>query len=436
MRQPYRSGERGQTAIMFTLGAITMFGMLGLVVDIGYAYYRKEAAQAAAEAAAQAAVKAAYSQTGGGSITCGSNNVVCQAETACASSISGNGSNNIEKGCLYAKANGYSTTGRQKVTLESGTGTVNGVKVTYYAVAKVSERLPQLFSAVTGNMNATYTARSSVGYIPASGGGCIYVLNPTSVSMTMNGNTALNTGCGVYVNSTNAGAITMKGNNTTITATGGSKVNVGGQVNYGPNVNSISPAPQLNQPSAGDPLAGMDPPTDGTCKGAVSVSNNGKQTIDPGTYCGDLSVQGHGELDLNPGLYIIKGSNTGGLSVAGGATIKGSGVTLYFESGTVNFAGGATSALSAPASGTWQGVLMFQSRTNTQAASLVGGASQITSGILYFPAAQLDYKGGSASTSQSATIVSDTLNLVGNSYIQASSTSPYLNTVSGVVVVE
>src|SRR5262249_37014857 len=153
----------------------------------------------------------------------------------------------------------------------------------------------------------------------------------------------------------------------------------------------------------------------------------------PGTYCGDIAVKGSGQLTLNPGLYIIKGSKTGGLSVAGGATISGSGVTLYFEQGTVNFAGGATSNLSAPSSGTWNGILMFQARGNTQAASLVGGSSQLTSGILYFPDAALDYTGGSTSTTQNATIVSNTLSLVGNSYFSASASSPYLNTVSGVV---
>lgn len=436
MKHSYRSAERGQTALMFTMGAVTMFGILGLVVDIGYAYYRKEAAQAAAEAAAAATVKAAFAQTGGGSITCGNRHVVCQSETACPSSISGNGNTNVEKGCLYAQANGYSTAGRLKVTLETGTGTVNGINVTYYAVAKVSERLPQLFSAVTGNVNANYTARSSVGYIPPSSGGCIYVLDPNAVSMTMNGQTALTTGCGVYVNSNNSGAITMKGANATITATGGSKVNVGGGVNYGPNTASISPAPNLNQPSAGDPLAGMDPPTDGTCQSGLTVNNNQKKTIDPGTYCGDISVQGKGQLTLNPGLYIIKGSTTGGLSVGGQATVQGSGVTIYYETGTVNFAGGATVNLSAPTSGTWNGILMFQSRTNTQTAALVGGSSQLTSGILYFPAAELDYTGGSSSTTQNATIVSNTLSLVGNSYFSAAGSSPYLNTVSGVVVVE
>ena len=61
---------------------------------------------------ASGAVKAAYAQSSG-TISCGSSNVVCAAETSCPANISGNGSNNVEKGCLYAKANGYTTSGRQ-----------------------------------------------------------------------------------------------------------------------------------------------------------------------------------------------------------------------------------------------------------------------------------------------------------------------------------
>lgn len=419
---------------MFTLGAITLFGMLGLVVDIGWAYYHKEAAQAAAEAAANAAVKAAYSQSGG-SISCGSNSVVCQTETACPSSISGNGSNNIQKGCLYAMANGYTSTGKQKVTLETGTGSISGVTVSYYAIAKVSERLPQLFSAVTGNYNANLTARSIVGYVPATAGGCIYVLNPTAVSMTMNGNTFLDTGCGVYVDSNNAAAITMVGNSS-ITATGGSKVNVVGNVSIGSN-SSITPTAVTGAPTFTDPLAGLDAPSDGTCQTPPSPSNNDNVTISAGTYCGDLNVTGHAKLTLNPGLYIIKGNtSTGGLSVGGQATINGSGVTIYIETGTISFAGGASSNLTAPTSGNWQGILIFQARGDTTGASLAGGASQLTSGVIYIPSAGLTFNGGSSNNSQAATIVSNTFTVTGNSYIQSSATSPYLSTETGVVVIE
>src|ERR1051325_3928826 len=75
-------GCRGQTTLLFTLGITTMLGMVGLVVDIGWSYYREQAAQAAAEAAAMAAAAAAVTQSPVTSI-CGVGGLVCQGATVC-----------------------------------------------------------------------------------------------------------------------------------------------------------------------------------------------------------------------------------------------------------------------------------------------------------------------------------------------------------------
>src|SRR5260370_679028 len=51
--------RRGQTILLFSMSTVVMFGMLGLVVDLGWGYFRKQSAQAAAQSAAIAAVSAA-----------------------------------------------------------------------------------------------------------------------------------------------------------------------------------------------------------------------------------------------------------------------------------------------------------------------------------------------------------------------------------------
>ena len=120
---PIRSrNRRGQTALMFTLATMLLFGMLGLVVDIGWAYFRKEAAQTAADATAQAAALSAYSAASGGSVSCGTTGVACwTSETDCPSSIT-TPANNMQKGCLYAYANGFTPSSKVRVTLQSGVG--------------------------------------------------------------------------------------------------------------------------------------------------------------------------------------------------------------------------------------------------------------------------------------------------------------------------
>ena len=45
----HSNSQSGQTAVLFTLSLTAVFGMVGLVTDIGYAYYRKETAQAVIE---------------------------------------------------------------------------------------------------------------------------------------------------------------------------------------------------------------------------------------------------------------------------------------------------------------------------------------------------------------------------------------------------
>jgi len=71
--------------------------------------------------------------------------------------------------------------------------------------------------------------------------------------------------------------------------------------------------------------------------------------------------------------------------------------------------GGATVALTAPSSGDYQGILFFQDRADTTAATLVGGTDQAMNGALYFPAAALSYTGGSSTVATATTIVAKTL---------------------------
>src|SRR5579871_1331575 len=92
--------RRGQILIMTTLIAVPLFGMLGLVTDLGYMHYVKMAAQSAAEAAAQSAMLDFHGTTGGSSYSCGGNVVCTSGQTACTPSIS-SPTNSVQHGCMY-----------------------------------------------------------------------------------------------------------------------------------------------------------------------------------------------------------------------------------------------------------------------------------------------------------------------------------------------
>src|SRR5947208_16780411 len=100
-RFPCASSRAGQATIMVSVGLVFIMGILGLVMDVGWGYYRKQVAQAAADSAVLAAVTAA----GTGTITCGSGTVLCPTSKPCTDSSITTGSN-IKAGCLYGAQNG------------------------------------------------------------------------------------------------------------------------------------------------------------------------------------------------------------------------------------------------------------------------------------------------------------------------------------------
>jgi len=72
--------------------------------------------------------------------------------------------------------------------------------------------------------------------------------------------------------------------------------------------------------------------------------------------------------------------------------------------------------LTAPTSGTYQGILFFQDRNITSggASSITGGTSSNMSGTIYLPGGDLTFAGNSTSTMTLALVVRN-LTLTGNS---------------------
>ena len=92
----------------------------------------------------------------------------------------------------------------------------------------------------------------------------------------------------------------------------------------------------------------------------------------------------------------------GGLSVSGGSTLTGSGVTFYNTYGASNaygpisLSGGCSVKLKAPTTGPLAAILFFQDRSVVGGGSsnITGGATSLFDGALYFPTTSLSYSGG------------------------------------------
>jgi hypothetical protein len=221
----------------------------------------------------------------------------------------------------------------------------------------------------------------------------VYALDPkASGAVNISGSAVLNVPGILDVDSNSTTAL-LANNNAQITAAsigvvGGSSIK--GKATVSPKPTKIA--------SFSDPLASLPAPTGGTKQSSVNLTS-GSLTINPGIYS-KISVSGTGQLTLNPGLYILAG---GGLSVSGGS-VSGSGVTIFNMGSNYPNSGGffgyitltnnATVNLTAPTTGTYAGIAVFQARASTRGITLGNSAVlNLNGGILYAPAALLSETG-------------------------------------------
>jgi hypothetical protein len=165
---------------------------------------------------------------------------------------------------------------------------------------------------------------------------------------------------------------------------------------------------------------------------------HGTATLDPGIYKNGMKLVGGANITLNPGTYYLQDD----LSIQGGATLTGTGVTLVFTSsnGTkyagAKINGNATVNLTPPAVGATAGIVFFADRNTPSATSfkLNGGSTQYFGGAIYVPSASIDYAGGAGTTTSCTQIIGDTVTFSGNSNVAINCSSYKIRPFSSTVV--
>jgi Putative Flp pilus-assembly TadE/G-like len=412
-----KNRQRGQILIMTTLIAVPLFGMLGLVTDLGYMHYVKMTAQSAAEAAALSAMIDFHATTGGATYTCGGNVVCASNQTDCDTHITMPPANAIQNGCMYGQAHGFNS--EHSLTYQTGIAstppTAPGIGTpAYWVTFRAYKKVPQLFSAVLGNYTGLVVGRSTAALVTPSD--CIYALNRTiSGALSVSGTASLTTTCGVYVDSNNACAISANGT-ANISATEYDVV--GGTCTPAP----LTPTPNRVSPVS-DPLAGLPAPATApySCDyrnySAPPYSN---PTLSPGVYCGGIHV-GNNVYTFSAGTYIMVG---GGLSTqSANSTVTGTGVTFYntFDA-THSYTGNSIASdsnvnLHAPTFGTYAAMLFFDDRNAPQGnPDNYGGCAQaVYEGVIYDANNGVTMYGCSGSTINAnyTIIVADTVAVAG-----------------------
>ncbi len=228
----------------------------------------------------------------------------------------------------------------------------------------------------------------------------------------------------------NFGTVTFNGGNwgNSISASGNGSIvlNPGQYQNGGGSGNSVS----VN----GNTTVTMNT-GDYTFCGPVNLNGNtGTATLSPGFYYGGISINGNQAIAFNPGVYVLGG---GGLSINGNtSSMTGTGVTFYNTTGlggykAIKLNGNTRVSMSAPTTGSLQGILFFQDRSipTSGAASIINGNSSSTfDGAIYFPTTKVTFNGNSSQSGYTILVAYDLLwngnSSIGNDYTSLANGSP------------
>ncbi len=243
---------------------------------------------------------------------------------------------------------------------------------------------------------------------------CILALGTTGTDVSASGNGDADlTGCSVDTNSASSSSVALNGKNSQLKAY---TINTSGGVSPGNGTLTLTKPATTNAAATADPYASVTHAVPPSCSPGNSTS-----TPTPGNCYSGISITS--TVTLAAGVYYISG---GQFSVTGHGNVTGSGVTIVlFNSASVNIAGQASVTLSAPTSGTWQGVLFWQdaasSPCNSTTCPSIGVAGNGTidlTGALYFPHGNVSFTGNSGSNC--TVLIANTVAFAGNAFMSAS----------------
>jgi Flp pilus assembly protein TadG len=366
-----------------------MIGVVGLGADVGLWLYKRQTLQAAADSAALSGATASYFN---------GNSATSQEVSAVAASYG------FTNGAL-----GFSRQVSQPPSSGNYTANPDAVEVI------LTQTATGLFSTLMGINSTTVKARAVA--IANAGTGCTLSLNRSGAGTTVQGSAQVTlNGCDMYDDSSDPTGLTVGGSSRVVARS----VYASGGIS-GTDQIQVTDTIATNQPFANDPYSGVPLPSYSGCDQHNYTAKN-TVTLSPGVFCGGLSLNAGAVVTLNPGTYIMSGGN---LSVNGGASLSGSGVTLVFTSNngqnyanaTIN--GGATVNLTAPTSGPTAGIVVYADR-NTPAGTAFkfnGGAQQYFGGAVYVPTGSVSFAGGANTSTGCTQLIGGSLTFTGNSQL-------------------
>ncbi|MEQ8482199.1 MAG: pilus assembly protein [Hoeflea sp.] len=251
-------------------------------------------------------------------------------------------------------------------------------------------------------IGVTSTAMSTGG--AAAAPGCIYALGNQSQAVLINSGVNLDaTACEVHVHSSSSPAFIMNAGSTVDTE----KFCVKGTsyIRNGGTLTNLQVACDVTD----DPYAGRIPepavPSGCTTQGALSGASF---TLNPGVHC-NTTFNGSPTITFKPGLHIIKGR----MIINSGSTVMAEGVTFYYPDvfSEIRANGGLSFTASAPQTGDYAGVLMFEktsdpaNNANKQQYVFNGSLGETLTGIIHLPNRDATYNSTTNQTNKMSLVV-------------------------------
>jgi hypothetical protein len=405
-----RRDESGQSLIMFALGVAVLLGMAAMTIDVGLAYVTRRDMQNAADASALAAADALLEGQSSGLAVNAARDLALQ--------------------------NGYDNAAADvTVTINIPPTSGSHIGDSDFVEVLIEHPVDAVLARAVGKTSFDVSARAVAGIDRTPKPYAIITLSYTDCqSMQFDGQVKLiiddagtltNSECPVEAFYTNGGIDVATSANHVVggwTITGNS-----GNVSLPP-----SRAGHFDDPLTGVPVP---TPTSGpvqTCP-TYGGGGNGTVTLQPGVYDCTIDPPGQWGLKFEPGDYYITGgivSNGGGdvtfgqglyflqgqgMIFTGNGVVTGEGVTFYIDEGQVTLTGTGDTKLTAPTSGLYEGVVIFQNRSLTTTVNMSGDAIADGWGAVYAAGAQIHLTGNTDSTLHQ--FISDTFLMDGNSNI-------------------
>jgi hypothetical protein len=381
--------DEGAVMLLWALMLPVVAGFIGMSVDVGTWYVHKRDLQSAADAAA---IAGAYESTLTEKISAASYEIT---------------------------RNGYSSPTTSSIFSPPGSGAYvgNSSAVEVYLTEPQNLAFTKLF--ISGNPNVTVRA---VALRQAAGEACVLALDHSvQYALQFQGNSTVSMPNCIAASNSNADISAIVSGSSILNAE--TLYTVGGyDVRGNAELNTTS-TPITGGTALQDPYASLaDPSFSGCTQTGYQAPNNSSGTptqIYPGVYClgsnRSFKFGSQANVHLNPGVYYV---DRGSFDVSGGAQITGTGVTIILTSSTgSNYATVSVNAntsvnLSAPTSGAYSGMLMYQDRRAAASGNgncgnnvncLNGGTNMNLTGVIYIPNQTLSYIGGAASGGSTCT---------------------------------